>query len=270
MIGLIFGDTSFPIEILKKIKKIKLKYLIIDLSKSKKFEKDKKSYSVSIGQFGKIIDILKRNNTKKVLFAGKVSKPKFSKLKLDLKGIYYIHRIIKASKLGDAAILKEIIKILNQEQIKTISSLTYNSELTLKKKNYSKVKPDKDDKKDILKAIKTLNKLDKYNFSQGAVVRNSRVIAIEGKAGTEKTLKKSKNKKFKNNGVLVKFPKKKQDFRVDLPTVGLKTLKQCKTAGLKGIVLKSKQNVFLDKSKCINFANKNKMFITVKWKKYLY
>jgi hypothetical protein len=25
----------------------------------------------------------------------------------------------------------------------------------------------------------------------------------------------------------------------------------------------------LDKNKCINFANKNKMFITVKWKKYL-
>ena len=32
----------------------------------------------------------------------------------------------------------------------------------------------------------------------------------------------------------------------------------------KGIVIKSKQNVFLDKNKCIKFANKNKMFITVK------
>ena len=83
-------------------------------------------------------------------------------------------------------------------------------------------------------------------------------------------LKKCKSKKIRNNGVLVKFPKIKQDLRVDLPTVGLETLKQCKTAGLKGIVLKSNQNVFLDKSKCVNFANKNKMFITVKWKKYLY
>ena len=87
MIGLIFGDTSFPIEILKKIRKKKLKYLIIDLSKSKKFKKDKKSYSVSIGQFGKIINILKKNKCKKVLFAGKVSNPDLSKLKLDLKGI---------------------------------------------------------------------------------------------------------------------------------------------------------------------------------------
>jgi len=108
MIGLIFGETNFPIEVLKKIKTRKLKYLIIDLSKSKKFKKDKKSYSVTIGQFGKIINILKQNNCKKVLFAGKVSKPNFSKLKLDLKGIYYIPRIIKASKLGDVAILKEI------------------------------------------------------------------------------------------------------------------------------------------------------------------
>ena len=76
-------------------------------------------------------------------------------------------------------------------------------------------------------------------------------------------LKKCKTKKFKGTGVLVKFPKKKQDLRIDLPTVGLKTLKQCKSVGLKGIVLKNKQNVFLEKNKCISFANKNKLFIKV-------
>ena len=270
MIGLIFGETNFPIEILKKIKKKKIKYLIIDLSKSKKFKKDSKSYSVSIGQFGKIINILKENNCKKVLFAGKVNKPNFSKLKLDFKGIYYIPRIIKASKLGDAAILKEIIKILAQNKIKTENSLKFNPELTLKKGNYSKIKANKQDKLDIKKAINTLNSLRRYNFSQGVVVRNNKVVSIEGKGGTKKMLEKSKNKKFINHGVIVKFPKKKQDLRIDLPTIGFKTLKQSKAAGLKGIVVRYKQHVFLDKSKCINFANNNKMFILVKWKKFLY
>ena len=264
MIGLIFGDTDFPKEILKTIKKKKIKYLIVDLSKSKKFKKDKKSYSVSIGQFGKIINILRENNCKKVLFAGKVNRPNFSKLKLDFKGIYYIPRIIKASKLGDAAILKEIIKILAQNKIKTENSLTFNPELSLKKGNYSKIQPNKQDQLDIKKAIKTLNNLRQYNFSQGVVVRNKKVISIEGKGGTKRMLEKSKSKKFKNCGVLVKFPKKKQDLRVDLPTIGLKTLKQSKTAGLKGIVIKNKQHVFLDKNKCIKFANKNRMFISVK------
>ncbi len=39
MIGLIFGETDFPKEILKKIKKKGIKYLIIDLTKKKFLEK---------------------------------------------------------------------------------------------------------------------------------------------------------------------------------------------------------------------------------------
>ena len=260
MIGLIFGETDFPKQILKKIKK-KKKYLIIDLTKTKIFKKDKNSYSVSIGQFGKIISILKKNNCNKVLFAGKVDKPNFSKLKLDFKGIYYIPRIIKSSKLGDAAILKEIIKILKKEKINTLSSTIFTPELSLKKGIYSKTKPDTQDKKDINKSIKVLNKTGAYTYSQGAVSRNNKVIAVEGREGTQKMLSNIKNK---GNGVLVKFPKKKQDTRVDLPTVGLNTLKQCTKAGLKGIVLKHKKNILLDRKKCIQYANKNKMFILVK------
>mgnify|MGYP001326832647 FL=1 len=58
MIGLIFGETDFPKYIYKKIKG-KKKYLIIDLTKKKFFKKDRYSHSVSVGQFGKIISILK-------------------------------------------------------------------------------------------------------------------------------------------------------------------------------------------------------------------
>ncbi len=264
MIGLIFGETSFPKEILKKIKKKNIKYLIIDLTKKKVFKKDKKSYSVSIGEFGKIINILREKKCKKVLFAGKVKKPNLSKLRLDFKGIYYLPRIIKSYKIGDAAILKEIIRILYYENIKTLSSLTFNPELALKKGTYSKTKPNNHDRANIRKAVKTINRLSKYDFSQGIVVSNKKVIAIEGKEGTQKMLEKCKNRKFKDLGVLVKFPKKKQDLRIDLPTIGLKTFTKCKSAGIKGIVLKGKQNIFLERKKCINYANQNKMFITVK------
>ena len=263
MIGLIFGETDFPKQILKKIKN-KKKYLIIDLTKKKTFKKDKNSYSLSIGQFGKIINILKENDCKKILFAGRVKKPNLYKLKLDFKGIYYIPKIIKSSKLGDAAILKQIIKILKKEKIETISSTTFNPELCLIKGNYSKLRPDARDKNDIKKAIEKLYKLGEYNYSQGTVSRDNKIIAIEDKGGTQKMLKKIKKIKNSKRGVLVKFPKKKQDFRIDLPTIGINTLKQCKAAGLKGIVLKHKRNIFLDKEKCIQFVNKNKMFIKIK------
>ena len=157
MIGLIFGETEFPKYILKKIRK-KFRYLIIDLTKKKIFSKNKNSYSVSIGQFGKIISILKSANCKKVLFAGKVSKPNFKSLRLDLKGIYYMPKIIKSSKLGDAAILKQIIEILKKEKIQTLSSNKFTPELSLSKGNYTIIKPNFSDKKDIKCAEQALKK----------------------------------------------------------------------------------------------------------------
>ena len=263
MIGLIFGETEFPKYILKKIKK-KYKYLIIDLTKKKIFKKNKNSYQVSIGQFGKILSILKSNNCKKVLFAGKVAKPNLKSIKLDLKGIYYMPKIIKSSKLGDAAILKQIINILRNEKIKTISSNKFTPEISLSKGNYTKYKPNINDKKDIIRGEQALKKSGNFSFVQGVIIRNNKILALEGSGGTKKMIKNIKKINKLPQGILIKFPKKRQDIRVDLPTVGLETFKQCKSAGLKGIVLKHKLNIFLDKRKCVQYANRNKMFILVK------
>ncbi len=263
MIGLFLGEKNLPVEILKKLKKKKIKYFIIDLTKKNKFKKDKNSFFISIGKFGKILELIKSKNCKKVLFAGNINKPKLSKLKLDLKGIYYIPRIIRASKLGDAAILKELIKILAEHKIKVIKLNYFNPELTLLKGNHTKVKPSRLESLEIKKGINYLNKLNAHNHTQALVMRNGDIVSEETYLGTQKMLQKLKTIK-KSNGVLIKFPKKKQDLRADLPTIGLDTLKDCKKANLKGIVLKSKENIILERKKCMIFANKNKMFITVK------
>ena len=207
MIGLIFGETDFPKYIYKKIKG-KKKYLIIDLTRKKFFRKDKMSYTVSLGQFGKIINILKKNNCKNILFAGKVKKPNFTKLKLDIKGIYYIPRIIKKSKLGDAAILKEIINIFKKEKIKTVSSTIFTPELNLSKGNYSKYRPDKKDRVDINNALKALNKTNQYSHIQGAISKDNKTI-LEKQEGTKKMFVNIKKVKNVKSGVLIKFPKKK-------------------------------------------------------------
>ncbi len=263
MIGLIFGETDFPKYILKKIKK-NHRYLIIDLTRKKIFKNNKNSYSVSIGQFGKILSILKSKNCKKVLFAGKVAKPNLKSLKLDLKGIFYMPKIIKSSKLGDAAILKQIINIFKKERIQTLRSNMFTPEISLSKGNYTKIKANIFDKKDIRCGEKALKRSGNFSFVQGVISRNNKILALEGSGGTQKMIKRVKKINKFPNGVLIKFPKKRQDLRVDLPTIGLETFKQCKTAGLKGIVLKHKLNIFLNKRQCVQYANKNKMFILVK------
>ena len=258
MIGLFLGDTDFSVIVLRKIQKLNKKYFIIDFSKNNKFKKDINSHRISIGKFGKILSLIKEKKSKKVLFAGKIAKPKFSTLRLDLKGIYYMPGVIKASKLGDAAIIKSIIKILDKEGIKVISSIFFNPELAVNVGTYTKLKSSTEDNDSIKKGIKYFDRLNELDHVQAIIVKDSKILAVEGRQGTKVMLSKIKKK---TDGILIKLPKKKQDLRMDLPTIGLKTLKDCKKYGLKGIVLKSKKNIFLDKNKCVSFANRNKIFI---------
>jgi len=267
MIGLFLGDTDFSEVVLKKIKKLKKKYFIIDFSKNNKFKKDKNSYRISIGKFGEIIKLIKEKKSKNVLFAGKIAKPKLSSVRLDFKGIYYMPGVIRAAKIGDAAIIKSIIKILANEGIKVISSIFFNSELSLKKGNFSRVKPTKEDISSINKGKTYFDKINNLDHIQAIVVKNGKIVAKEGREGTKKMLSRLKKN---SKGILIKLPKRKQDLRMDLPTIGLQTLKDIKKYGLKGVVLKSKRNIFLDKKEAISFANKNKIFINIIWKKFLY
>ena len=260
MIGLFLGDTDFSEIVLKKIKKKNIKYFIIDFSKRNIFKKDKNSFRISIGKFGKIINLIKQKKCKKVLFAGKIAKPNFSSLRLDLKGIYYMPSVIRAAKIGDAAIIKSIINILKNEGIKVISSIFFNPELSLKTGNYSRLKPSKQDLVSIKKGKVFFSKTKSLDHVQAIVVKGHQIVAREGKEGTKKMLSSLKKK---TGGILIKLPKKEQDLRMDLPTIGLQTFKDIKKYGLRGVVLQSKKNILLDKVECIKFANKNKIFINI-------
>merc|ERR1711991_281651 len=118
----------------------------------------------------------------------------------------------------------------------------------------SKLKPNKQDLISIKKGKAYFNKTKSLDHVQAIVVKGDKILAKEGKEGTKKMLSKLKKN---SDGILIKLPKKKQDLRMDLPTVGLQTFKDIKKYGLRGVVLQSKKNIFLDKIKCIKFANKN-------------
>ena len=260
MIGLFLGEKNLPNEIVKKIERKKIKYFIIDLTKNNKFKKNKNSFFINIGKFGEILKLIKSKKCNNVIFAGNIIKPKLSKLKLDIRGLFYIPRIVKASKLGDAAILKVFIKILSENKIKVIKLNTFNPELTLKKGIYTKIKPNFLEKKEIYKGVNTLKKINSYDHTQAVIIRDNKVISRETRKGTKEMIKSIPKSKIKK-GILIKIPKVKQDLRVDLPTIGIDTFKDCNEVGIKGIVIKSNQNIILNKKACIKYANQNKLFL---------
>jgi DUF1009 family protein len=265
MLGLVFGETNLPKVLVKKFIKKKINFLILDLTKNNYFKKYKNSYSLTITELGKAISILKANKCNKIIFAGKVERPQISLLKFDRKALYYLPRFISAFKKGDGNILKEIIKIFNENNIKVINSMAHTPELIFKDSNINNIKVSDDDRMSVAKGIKIINSLSKFDIGQSVIVNNGFVLSIEGPEGTNEAIKRSlylsKKFKLKNKSILVKFPKSKQDLRIDLPTIGIETIKNCIKANIKGIALKKSQNIILDKDEIVKLTKKNNFFI---------
>ena len=265
MLGIIAGETSLPKYLINKLIKNKKKFLIIDLTRLSLYKKYINSYSLKITQLGQAISILNKNNCKKIIFVGKVIRPEISLLKFDRKALFYLPRLYSAFKRGDGSILKEIIKIFDENKIKVLNSMKFTPELIFKDKNLNNVKAGSLDKASINKGIQIIRSLSKFDIGQSVVLNNGYVLAIEGPEGTDEMIKRSANlqKKLelKNKSILIKFPKSNQDLRVDLPTIGLDTVKNCIKANIKGIAVKRSKNIILEKDKIFNLTKKNNFFI---------
>jgi len=266
MLGLIVGESNLPKFLIAKLIKNKKDFIILDLTKANIYKKYNNSYSLKITQLGKAISILKKNGCKKIILIGKVSRPQFSLLKFDQKAIFYLSRLYSAFKKGDGSILKEVIKIFKENKIKVINSMSFTPELVFKDQNINNIKVSNIDKKSIFKGINIIKSLSKFDIGQSVIVNNGYVLAIEGPEGTNEAIKRSyllaKKYNLKNKSILVKFPKNNQDLRVDLPTLGLETIKNCIKANIKGIAIKKSQNIIMDKNQIINLTKKNNFFIT--------
>jgi DUF1009 family protein len=265
MLGLIVGESDLPRFLINKLLKKKLEFLILDLTKSNIYKKYKNSYSLKITELGKAISILKINNCKNIIFIGKVKRPEISLLKFDRKALFYLPRLFTAFKKGDGNILKEIIKIFKEHKITVVNSMKFTPELIFHEKSINKVKINNSDKSSIIKGVNIIRSLSKFDIGQSVVVNNGYVLAIEGPEGTDETIIRSlhlsKKYKLKDKSILIKFPKANQDLRVDLPTIGFDTIKNCIKANIKGIAVKRSQNIILNKDKIINLTKKNNFFI---------
>ena len=265
MLGLIVGESSLPRFVINKLLKKNVEFLILDLTKSNIYKKFKNSYSLKITELGKAMSILKKNNCKNIIFIGKVKRPEISLLKFDRKTLFYLPRLFSAFKNGDGNILNEVIKIFKENKIKVLNSMKFTPELIFRDGSINKVKINNIDKNSVTKGVSIIKSLSKFDIGQSVVINNGYVLAIEGPEGTDETIRRSSHlsKKYnlKNKSILIKFPKAKQDLRVDLPTIGLDTVKNCIKANIKGIAVKRSQNIILDKDKIINLTKKNNFFI---------
>ena len=165
-------------------------------------------------------------------------------------------------KKGDNDLLISIKNYFEDKGYQFFNWKKYCPELFSIENYLSKKKPSKLANLNINKAKTIYQYFKNADVGQSVIVQNQLILGIEAIEGTDKLIERCFNYKRKGDrGIVVKFSKKNQSNLIDIPLVGLDTIKNIKKFDYEGLVLERDKCLIVDKEKVIDYANKNNIFI---------
>ncbi|MDA1098706.1 MAG: UDP-2,3-diacylglucosamine diphosphatase LpxI [Proteobacteria bacterium] len=199
---------------------------------------------VDLPAVGRTIRLLKEAEVRDLVLIGPVGRPDFSALRPDWHGAKLLPKIIRAARQGDDALMKVIVNDLEQQGFSVLAAEAVLSDLGAPRGSMGSHEPDASDRADIKRGMEVVGLLGRLDIGQAVVVRDGYVLAVEAAEGTDAMLQRCGQFRAAGPargraGVLVKRPKPNQERRVDLPTIGVATVRAAAAAGLKGIAVEA-------------------------------
>jgi UDP-2,3-diacylglucosamine hydrolase len=214
-----------------------------------------------LGATNAAIDILKQNNVDTLVMAGAIRRPSLREMRPDLRTLKVFARL-GAAAFGDDALLRAVVAELEKEGFGIVGAHDIEPALITPAGVLGAVQPGEQNGIDRDFGIRVTRTLGALDVGQAAVVQQGIVIGIEAVEGTDNLLARCrKHRRMGIGGVLVKSCKPQQDRRVDLPTVGLRTLRRAYEAGLSGIAIEAGASILLDREEVVSAADRLGLFI---------
>ena len=267
-IALIAGNGDFPVKFAKNAKNKGIEIVIIGVKGEASEELKEladKWYELKIGEFGKFLKILKNEKVTQMAFAGGIRRINlFGNVKIDAKGLLIL---AKAKTIRDDVILRVIANEVEKSGIKVLSPTVLLKDSVAKQGLITNRDFTQEELNDVKFGWNVAKEIGKFDIGQGVVVADGLVVAVEAVEGTDnmilragKLIQKSANSP---KGVLVKLVKPQQDLRLDLPTVGPKTIESMKEAKLCALAIEAQKTVIIDPITFQKMANEAKIAVRV-------
>lgn len=268
-LGLVAGGGSLPLEIAEHCRQVGRPLFVVRL---KGFAgPDMTSFDgadVGVAELGKCFKALKRAGCEAVCLAGRVNRPDFTQLTPDLRGLAALPGAIAAGRRGDDALLRFLVGEFEKEGFTVEGAEAVMRDLGLPAGPLGRHAPSPEQLADAEHALEVARAIGRLDIGQGAVVCDGLVLAVEAQEGTDAMLERVaglpthlRGQPGDRRGVLAKAPKPIQETRVDLPTMGLATVRGAAAAGLAGVVGEAGRLLVLDRDEAVALADELGLFI---------
>lgn len=205
---------------------------------------------LALGEVGRFFDMLDRHRCGELVIVGNVERPELKHIRFDLGGIARLPRIATMMMGGDDHLLIHLIRLIEERGVRVVAPHDILPDLVLAPGPATRRKPSRKIAADIALGRRVIAALGPYDVGQSVVVDRGRVIAIEAAEGTDAMLARCASLRERHrgerSGVLVKAPKPGQEVRVDLPTIGDRTVEGAARAKLAGIAAEARRTLVAD------------------------
>jgi len=264
-LGIIAGKGSLPYLIVNNYAKQGGKCYIAAIEDEADIEqiKDFEYKLFKIGMVGATIKYFKEHNVQNIVFVGGINRPNFKNLSVDKTGSLLLFKIIGQKIRGDDNLLRIVADFFEGYGFKIISSSEIYQNQQCDSNIVTNNNPISSDKKDIELGMKLLKHLSKFDIGQSVIVEDGYILGIEAAEGTDNLIARCADlRKKPHGGILIKIPKLGQDDRLDLPTIGIDTIKNLAKYNYSGVAIQKNTVIIAEEERAIALANEHKIFIT--------
>jgi len=223
---------------------------------------------VGIGRFGQLQAELRRRHCRDVVIIGTVLRPRVRDIRFDWGAIRLLPRVLRLFRGGDDHLLSGLGRLFEEHGFRLLGAHEVAPDILAPRGVLGGVAPTGDEQADIAVGVRALTALGPLDIGQGVVVMNGHVVAVEAAEGTDLMLARcaelrrlGRIKTPARCGVLVKLPKIGQDRRLDLPSLGPRTVEGAHAAGLAGIAVEAGGVIVSDLSALVAAADAAGIFI---------
>ena len=216
----------------------------------------------NLGALQKNINILKSEKINDLVFCGDIKRPSIREMKPDLRATKFF-ALNGFRALGDNDLLSAIKGELAKDGFTLHGVHEFIEEIVAPTGLLGTKKPSEQDLKDIDLGVKISQEIGRLDIGQSVITQEGLVIGVEAVEGTDELIKRSKSllKSTRSCGVLVKTCKPQQDKNLDLPTIGIETVKNAVQAGLSGIAFHAGNSLIIDVDAVITLADEKGLFL---------
>ena len=263
-IGIFAGSGDLPLQLVESCKQQGRDVFVVAIEEqtSPEVVENVPHIWIKLGAIGKALEALHNAQVKNMVLAGRIGRPKLSSLQPDLVTAKLLKHLGTKLFSSDNSLFSAIVAFIEQEGFHVLGIDDVLRDVVAPEGPLGRILPNKQAQADIEAGVKIAHAIGAHDIGQAVIIKYGLVLGVEAAEGTDALISRCTGIAGEGSGgVLIKAKKPLQERRVDLPTIGVRTVENVAAAGFDGIAIEAGGSIIIDRKAVATRADALGIFV---------